>query len=130
VRVVYQPDADAEDIQLVDVPRDGKTLGEIVTRGNIVMKEVCRGGQYIPRSRLTLIMNSISVIPKPLKRHSGAAHSDRVTWPLCTRTALLPLWIEARTLLYLVARCGDLLSVRVIVTNANLPQTECFKFGH
>lgn len=25
--------------ELVDVPRDGKTLGEVVTRGNIVMKE-------------------------------------------------------------------------------------------
>jgi hypothetical protein len=25
--------------ELVDVPRDGTTLGEVVTRGNIVMKE-------------------------------------------------------------------------------------------
>jgi len=37
VRVVYQDDSD----ELTDVPADGKTLGEIVTRGNIVMKEVC-----------------------------------------------------------------------------------------
>ncbi|KAJ7107624.1 hypothetical protein C8R43DRAFT_905737 [Mycena crocata] len=37
VRVVYPPkDGDTE---LVDVPRDGKTVGEIATRGNIVMKE-------------------------------------------------------------------------------------------
>jgi len=36
VRVVYQGDDD----KLVDVPNDGKTIGEIVTRGNIVMKEV------------------------------------------------------------------------------------------
>ena len=37
VRVVHT----SEDLgdELVDVPRDGKTLGEIVTRGNIVMKE-------------------------------------------------------------------------------------------
>lgn len=35
-RVVYQDDGD----ELRDVPRDGKTVGEIVTRGNIVMKEV------------------------------------------------------------------------------------------
>jgi len=39
-RVVHlQKDGDAE---LVDVPRDGKTVGEIVTRGNIVMKEYFR----------------------------------------------------------------------------------------
>ncbi len=37
VRVVYQDDSD----ELTDVPADGKTIGEIVTRGNIVMKEVC-----------------------------------------------------------------------------------------
>ncbi|KII93264.1 hypothetical protein PLICRDRAFT_384862 [Plicaturopsis crispa FD-325 SS-3] len=40
VRIVYQPeDAHADPDVLVDVPRDGKTVGEIVTRGNIVMKE-------------------------------------------------------------------------------------------
>lgn len=38
IRVVY-PLKEGEE-KLVDVPRDGKTLGEIVTRGNIVMKEV------------------------------------------------------------------------------------------
>ena len=27
--------------ELLDVPPDGRTVGEIVTRGNIVMKEVC-----------------------------------------------------------------------------------------
>ena len=36
VRVVYQDEAD----ELTDVPADGKTIGEVVTRGNIVMKEV------------------------------------------------------------------------------------------
>lgn len=39
VRVVYVGEEN-EDRPLKDVPRDGKTLGEIVTRGNIVMKEV------------------------------------------------------------------------------------------
>ncbi|KAF7339815.1 AMP-dependent synthetase and ligase [Mycena venus] len=39
-RVVYPPE-DGSDT-LVDVPRDGKTVGEIVTRGNIVMKEYFR----------------------------------------------------------------------------------------
>ncbi|KAJ7786109.1 hypothetical protein B0H16DRAFT_1295324 [Mycena metata] len=40
-RVVFQP-KDENDTELVDVPRDGKTVGEIVTRGNIVMKEYFR----------------------------------------------------------------------------------------
>lgn len=39
-RVVFaSPEGDLVS-PLVDVPRDGKTVGEIVTRGNIVMKEV------------------------------------------------------------------------------------------
>ncbi|KAF8078465.1 AMP-dependent synthetase and ligase [Lyophyllum atratum] len=42
VRVVYQPGEHSTEDELVDVPRDGKTLGEIVTRGNIVMKEYFR----------------------------------------------------------------------------------------
>lgn len=39
VRVVYPPRHE-NDQELVDVPNDGNTVGEIVTRGNIVMKEV------------------------------------------------------------------------------------------
>ncbi|KNZ73451.1 Medium-chain-fatty-acid--CoA ligase [Termitomyces sp. J132] len=39
VRVVYQPGEHAKEDELIDVPRDGKTLGEIVTRGNIVVDE-------------------------------------------------------------------------------------------
>ena len=39
VRVVYS--TENNDAPLKDVPRDGKTLGEVVTKGNIVMKEVC-----------------------------------------------------------------------------------------
>ncbi|KAG9045239.1 hypothetical protein FS837_006777 [Tulasnella sp. UAMH 9824] len=43
VRVVYQiPSDHTGPVELVDVPADGKTLGEIVTRGNIVMKEYYR----------------------------------------------------------------------------------------
>jgi hypothetical protein len=38
VRVVYPPADNAT--SLVDVPRDGRTMGEVVTRGNQVMKEV------------------------------------------------------------------------------------------
>jgi hypothetical protein len=34
-----EPAKDDNDM-LVDVPKDGKSVGEIVTRGNIVMREV------------------------------------------------------------------------------------------
>jgi len=39
VRVVV-PARDDKDEVLVDVPKDGKSIGEIITRGNIVMREV------------------------------------------------------------------------------------------
>ncbi|KAF8167952.1 hypothetical protein B0H34DRAFT_647092 [Crassisporium funariophilum] len=42
VRVVYTTTDSDENAPLEDVPRDGKTVGEIVTRGNIVMKEYFR----------------------------------------------------------------------------------------
>jgi hypothetical protein len=43
VRVVHRPeDGEEGSGELVDVPWDGKTIGEIVTRGNIVMKEVLK----------------------------------------------------------------------------------------
>ncbi|KAG6381313.1 hypothetical protein JVT61DRAFT_5721 [Boletus reticuloceps] len=38
VRVVYPPKHE-DDQELIDVPKDGSTVGEVVTRGNIVMKE-------------------------------------------------------------------------------------------
>jgi len=41
VRVVYPP-KNENDQELVDVPKDGQTTGEIITRGNIVMKEYFR----------------------------------------------------------------------------------------
>ena len=44
VRVVYPPQEGEDpyaETELVDVPKDGKTVGEVVVRGNIVMKEVC-----------------------------------------------------------------------------------------
>jgi len=39
-RVVFPSSENDKNPVLCDVPRDGKTVGEIVTRGNIVMKEV------------------------------------------------------------------------------------------
>lgn len=51
VRVVYQiPPDHTGPVELVDVPADGKTLGEIVTRGNIVMKEVSERLDFRDRS--------------------------------------------------------------------------------
>ena len=35
------------DVELVDVPRDGKTVGEIAMRGNIAMREVQCMSYYI-----------------------------------------------------------------------------------
>lgn len=45
VRVVYPPKEDEQDdvnMELVDVPKDGKTVGEVVLRGTMVMKEYFR----------------------------------------------------------------------------------------
>lgn len=39
-RVVYLPENE-NDQELRDIPKDGRTVGEILMRGNIVMKEVC-----------------------------------------------------------------------------------------
>lgn len=40
VRVVFPFSDNEEKPALHDVPRDGKTVGEIITKGNILMKEV------------------------------------------------------------------------------------------
>ena len=56
VRVVHQPDAHAAteeqeaEEELVDVPRDGRTIGEVVFRGNIVMKEYFRDAEATRRA--------------------------------------------------------------------------------
>lgn len=41
------------DGSLIDVPEDGKTLGEIAVRGNIVMKEVRLVYEYAAVSSIT-----------------------------------------------------------------------------
>jgi hypothetical protein len=64
VRVVYVREEN-EDRPLKDVPRDGKTLGEIVTRGNIVMKEVSEVLTYL---WCLIMFSSISVILKRQRR--------------------------------------------------------------
>lgn len=47
VRVVY-PSQDENDEELRDVPKDGRTVGEVLMRGNIVMKEV-RFSAVVPK---------------------------------------------------------------------------------
>lgn len=59
VRVVYPSDND--DGPLKDVPRDGKTVGEVVAKGNIVMKEVCLPPVLLAHTWLTI---SFLVFPR------------------------------------------------------------------
>lgn len=69
VRVVYPP-RDENDQELIDVPKDGKTVGEIVTRGNIVMKEVGGTIRQVLDYIYIALFRSISEIQKPLARRS------------------------------------------------------------
>ncbi|KAF8640479.1 hypothetical protein AX17_000142 [Amanita inopinata Kibby_2008] len=48
VRVVHSGDEQGD--RLVDVPKDGKTLGEIVTRGNLVMREYFKDPEATKRA--------------------------------------------------------------------------------
>jgi len=87
VRVVYQPGENGAELK--DVPRDGKTLGEIVTKGNIVMKEVSEplGSRHLIHLDLE---NSIFVILRLLRRLSVGVLSDLAIWRSGTLTGRLP----------------------------------------
>lgn len=75
VRVVYQDDSD----DLTDVPADGKTVGEIVTRGNIVMKEVFTSIFCTTfRIERQILIHSISGTRKQQRRRLEGATSARV----------------------------------------------------
>lgn len=89
VRVVYQPKEGEEDLdtELVDVPKDGKTIGEIVTRGNITMKEVSMLVTISPRG-LSDLESSTSKIQKPRRRHSMADTSTAATLRWCIRMGM------------------------------------------
>jgi acyl-CoA synthetase (AMP-forming)/AMP-acid ligase II len=83
--------------ELKDVPRDGTTVGEIVTRGNITMKEVCSflfASFYL--ERLT-DESSTSATRRRRPRRFVAAISTRVIWQLYTQTGRLRLSIAKRT---------------------------------
>ena len=110
-RVVYalqegeDPHADAE---LVDVPKDGKTVGEIVVRGNIVMKEVKSGALTCGRNGLlmdVLVHGSISGMRMRLRRRSGEGISARAIWRCGIQMDIYLSRIEARISSYLAERC-------------------------
>jgi len=61
VRVVMPPKYDGDEV-LVDVPKDGKSIGEIVTRGNIVMREVSR---VVLRTRMQRDIDAVQYYRDP-----------------------------------------------------------------
>src|SRR5882762_918638 len=61
VRVVMSPKYDGDEV-LVDVPKDGKSIGEIVTRGNIVMREVSR---VVLRTRMQRDIDAVQYYRDP-----------------------------------------------------------------
>jgi len=84
-RVVYQTEGD----DLKDVPRDGKTIGEVVVRGNLVMKEVSvSSGMPCLFDFLTSfsVPRSISQTRRRPRKLSRADTSIAVTWLSCTQT--------------------------------------------
>jgi len=66
--------------QLVDVPADGVTMGEIVMRGNTVMKEYFRDpdgtGKCVPR-RLVPLRGSGRAVPRRLRPAAGSGEGHR-----------------------------------------------------
>lgn len=77
VRVVF-PSQDENDEELRDVPKDGRTVGEVLMRGNIVMKEV-RSSAVVPtRIHSKHLSHSISVIQKLRARLFREATSTQV----------------------------------------------------
>ena len=79
VRVVGTNATGTQGDDLEDVPSDGKTLGEIITRGNIVMKGVSR--RETESDDLTYgELFSTSAILKLRKPLSEGAISPQETW--------------------------------------------------
>lgn len=85
VRLVYQTEGEV----LKDVPQDGKTVGEIVVRGNLVMREVGASQKLTPPFSLkfNISFGSCSILQtsRPPRRLSGAIISTVATWPSCTQ---------------------------------------------
>ena len=89
-RVVYPPkDGEPLDAELKDVPADGKTVGEIVMRGNIAMKEVC--GYIFMCCELGDLPCWVSSTSKTLPRLPRLSAEDTLVLGilrLCTKTLL------------------------------------------
>lgn len=77
VRVVYSPRHE-DDQELIDVPKDGSTVGEIVTRGNIVMKEV--------RDTIREVLTSLQI------PHSLTVFQRSRSYPQGVQRRVLQLW--------------------------------------
>lgn len=76
-RVIFRADDNSHGL-LKDVPKDGKTVGEVVTRGNIVMKEVF---QILIHLRFTCISDdSTSMTPRRRRQHLKETSFIPVIW--------------------------------------------------
>lgn len=78
VRVVYPPRHE-NDQELIDVPKDGHIVGEIVTRGNIVMKEVGDSTRQASTLRNITLFDSTSKTRKLPAKRSGEVTSTPAT---------------------------------------------------
>lgn len=102
-RVVYQ--TEGEDLK--DVPRDGKTIGEVVVRGNLVMKEVNVSQPAFVIRLFDNLFGSCSISPtRRLPRKLSKADTSIVAiWPSCTPTGPWASKTGARISLFPEERC-------------------------
>lgn len=133
VRVVYHTDEHNDGKgehgrELVDVPADGKTMGEIITRGNIVMKEVSPISNVLLALRwsygcemtiASLCFHSTSVMKKQQRKLSMVDGSIQVILRSCIRTGVSQYKIGARTSLFPEARYVDI--VKYSARSSNSP---------
>jgi hypothetical protein len=76
-RVIYPPQ-DENDEEIRDVPKDGRTVGEVLMRGNIVMKEVSFATVVPSRIHSRHLLHSISATQRLRARLFGEATSTQV----------------------------------------------------
>lgn len=108
VRVVKPlKDDETSDVELQDVKHDGKEVGEVVMRGNIVMKEVSHECFVFRVFRINLrFLRSTSVIQKRHARPSAVVTSTRVTSLSCILKERSPSRIAAKISSSPAERCG------------------------
>lgn len=103
MRVVYQDDNE----ELTDVPADGKTVGEVITRGNIVMKEVSESRIHMitkDNAGHLLALDSTSKTQKQRRKLSAVDISEPEISRSCTGMEASRSEIGARTSLSQGAR--------------------------